>query len=84
MSYAAWFDHFTRPIGSEEIVHAVHQRRRQTRLITLRESLTGHVTEVIVVARLAAMCGFIMLGCPNSNKKKFIFVTLTTLFSKKY
>ena len=47
------------------------------------ESLTGHVTEVIVVARLAAMCGFIMLGCPNSNKKKFIFITLTTLFSKK-
>jgi hypothetical protein len=41
------------------------------------------VTEVIVVARLAAMCGFIMLGCPNSNKKKFIFITLTTLFSKK-
>jgi len=29
------------------------------------------------------MCGFIMLGCPNSNKKKFIFITLTTLFSKK-
>lgn len=28
------------------------------------------------------MCGFIMLGCPNS-KKKFIFITLTTLFSKK-
>ena len=41
------------------------------------------MTEVIVVARLAAMCGFIMLGCPNSNKKKFIFITLTTLFSKK-
>jgi hypothetical protein len=29
------------------------------------------------------MCGFIMLGCPNSNKKKFIFITLITLFSKK-
>ena len=40
------------------------------------------MTEVIVVARLAAMCGFIMLGCPNS-KKKFIFITRTTLFSKK-
>ena len=40
------------------------------------------MTEVSVGARLAAMCGFIMLGCPNS-KKKFIFITLTTLFSKK-
>ena len=51
--------------------------------ITRRESLTGDVTEVIVVARLAAMCGFIMLGCPNS-KKKFIFITLNSFFKKKY
>jgi len=29
------------------------------------------------------MRGLTMLGCPNSNKKKFIFITLTTLFSKK-
>ena len=26
-SCVAWFDHFTHTIGSEEIVHAVHQRR---------------------------------------------------------
>ena len=31
MTCVAWFDHFTHTIGSEEIVHVVHQRRRQTR-----------------------------------------------------
>ena len=31
MSCVAWFDHFTHTIGSGEIVHVVHQRRRQTR-----------------------------------------------------
>jgi len=39
------------------------------------------VTEVIVVARLAAMCDFIMLGCPNS--KKSLFLLLLLLFFQK-
>jgi hypothetical protein len=41
------------------------------------------VTEVIVVARLAAMCGFIMLGCPNSNKKSLFLLLLLLFFQKK-
>ena len=56
MSYAAWPEHFTHTIGSEEILHVVHQRR----------------------------CAVLSCwGAPTQTKKKFIFITLTTLFSKK-
>jgi hypothetical protein len=36
----------------------------------------------MIVARLAAMCGFIMLGCPNSNNKVYISNTSYSFFKK--
>ena len=44
--------------------------------------MTGDVTEAIVVARLAAMGGFIMLGRPNSKKSLFLLLLLL-VFQKK-
>ena len=38
----------------------------------------------MIVARLAAMCGFIMLGYPNSNNKVVIFNTSYSFFKNIY